>query len=541
MLALLIISILIVPVSSSFAFADVPEEQTVQTIITANDKTEESYQQVQDWINSNNTEQYQGLKEDANEYLNNTEPQSQTDRLTNEYEKVDLDQFSNVQITDYRFKDESLEVDYNATGSVDGSVLMIGITGDDFPQLYQIPVTFDGEETLELPKSSEATTTVAVVQIGTQFSAISEGAEQLIENMRAMLILWGSLGTAFGTVIYSIHFLLFIRGVIENYKPTSQVIKGALAGGMNPIKQGNIRDQELEDDDVTRVFSRYFTVRQAVVVILLLIVSLYAIQAFSPLSLPLPTFNDPTLVFVGFTILTYLFIAPLAIAWILRALFNPDLEYAEEISEDGKTAKRYVAKRGTMEQRYTYDKLVKVDAENGVPLYLVDSIDREEMQAVGAFNWTLSKHVREELEETISKTEIELGEELSGNTVNILEVVTDPIKATYVIKDMVESAKSGQELRANFPLIQFAIRMEEGRKMAEGLEQVLSGSSVDAILARQLDYYEQQEEELSDEVEEIKEELDELDDVKSQLNTLADDSDVVDGGGGADTGGDSQE
>lgn len=508
------------------------QAQQVRTIVTAGDNTRESYEKVEVFVNSSVSEQFPNLRSDAQEYLNNTEPTEPdtggSNRLTNQYERVDVGEFEDVTITDFEFQDERLRIDYNATNQTRGSIIVIGVSGSQ-PTIFQTPVTFDGEDSLELPLNPDATTSVAVIQIGDQFSAISEPVQGIIQDMKAILIPFSMLGTSIGMLVYGVHFLIFRRSLIENYVEVSSMLKQAVSGSMQPLKTGSVRDEELEEDDVSAIFKRYFSFRRAMIIILLLILTLYAVQAFTPVSIPLPQFGDRTTVTVLSAIFTYLFIAPMGLSIILRALFNPSIEYALETTTNGSKFRLYVAKRGTMDKRYKFDKLTKVDAENGIPMYLVEDLNREELEAVGAFKWTLSKHIKEEFEAFREDMDVEIGGELSGRTVNILEVITDPVKGTFVIKDMVESARDGQEMRENFSMIQLAIEMDVTRRMARGLENTLSGESVDKVLSELLTFYEAQEEELEEDIDKIKQKLKETDDTQEKLEKLAEQTETIEG------------
>lgn len=503
--------------------------QTIQTIIQAGDNTEKSYQQVKNWVDSNQSQQYPDLSQEAKSYLDSSEPtepdtgssgtkfQTQTQNFT----KAEVTDNGNkilgsvtIESRDFNFQKGVVNVQYNASEDVDATYFATEVNR----RQQSASITAQGTATfrsdrnstqIPIPVGSDSTTTINLITDEGAYTSIVSAPPPIIQNLRGAL-LWTSAGGSVSFLIYYlIRYYLKRAKLLDRYRPKSAYAKGNISGSVqDTVKTAEQGDNP--DDGIIQLISTFFTVRRILYLLATVISLLYVLQTFTSIQFGLPAPNDYLISFVGFGVITYTLVCPTFVKFILSKLYNPATEDATVLSEDGKTIASYVGRDGLFEDVYADDIDGKVPIgrnERGDKVYLLSAIDRDNQTAEPAFTWNLSdrgQEMYEEIQDNIPEAVeyVDMGNDEDGRgEIWINEVLDDSSKAMTVVQDMSEMAKEGLHWTKNQPMIRSKIRMEEARDIAEGLSIALSGTPISDVLDSQSDSYRQKEKELENELE----------------------------------------
>ncbi|PHQ41269.1 hypothetical protein Z052_15455 [Halorubrum sp. C191] len=310
-------------------------------------------------------------------------------------------------------------------------------------------------------------------------------------------------------IYYLIRFYLKMAKLLDKFRPESAYAKGNISGSVqDTVKTAEQGDNP--DDGVLEVLNRFFTIRRILYLLAGIIALLYVLQTFTSIQLGLPAPNDYLVSFIGFFTITYVFICPTFVKWILSRLYQPSIEELTVFAENGEVVADFIARDGLLEQRYadSIDGQMPVARnEQGDKNYLASAFDRENQKIEPAFVWNLSdkgQEMYEEIQDNVPETVefVDVGnDEETGGEIWINEVLDDPIKAMVVVQDMSEMAKEGLHWSKNESMIRSKIRMQEARDIAEGLDKALTGTPISDVLDSQSESYRQKEKELENELE----------------------------------------
>jgi hypothetical protein len=371
-----------------------------------------------------------------------------------------------------------------------------------------------GTHVVRLPAGDFEGTRLVTLAEGDEGNVFREIEPPFLRSLKGYYLWVVLLAGAVGSSLYALRFYLSRERVLQRYHTAAALISGNVGranlrnrffGGDDPDEAESTE----EPDGVRGLIRRWLTLRKMVWTVVRVGALLYLADVVGILYLPLPPISDEIKLVVGGIAVVYVFIAPSLLRPILEAWYSPELESVVELDAYGRVIRTYWAKKGVFVEDYEYDSHPPTrETPEGDTAYLVREFDRSNRVAEAAFEWQADQV--EEIE-GIENEKVEF----LGDRIAVDQIISDAESAAVVIKDMLQKAEDGRQLKKAFAFVRARDTMREARDIAVGINRAVSGSSVEDILADMIDTYEKREEEIEDQFRrqtELERSLDEYED-----------------------------